>query len=262
MLGLVSLLAATGAQPDGGTVVHLLGSPYVSRPSGSWTVAEGSNRLLAFLALHRRRVERRYVAGCLWPDVDDVRAGGNLRSALWRLNAFDVPLVRTEQSAIRLHEDVQVDVQLLGTWAARVIAGAQEPHDLAFCPWELDCTDVLPGWDDEWVQLERERVRQRLLHALESVTRELIRQNRCAEAVDVALVAVRADPLRESGQRVLIEAHLAEGNWAAASASLARFRALLAAELGVQPSPGLVALVLPRQAPATRNGCGHALSRG
>ncbi|MGW2995279.1 bifunctional ornithine acetyltransferase/N-acetylglutamate synthase, partial [Streptomyces sp. NPDC001193] len=31
-----------------------------------------------------------------------------------------------------------------------------------------DALDLLPGWYDDWVLLEQERVRQRLLHALEA----------------------------------------------------------------------------------------------
>ena len=72
---------------------------------------------------------------------------------------------------------------------------------------------VLPGWYDDWVLIERERLRQRVCRALERLSGEMVRQARYAEAVEAALITVLADPLRESAQRVLIEASLAEGNW-------------------------------------------------
>ena len=52
-----------------------------------------------------------------------------------------------------------------------------------------------------------------------------------------------AEPLRESAQRTLIEAHLAEDNWVEAQRILHAYRALLDRELGVAPSRELVGLV-------------------
>jgi DNA-binding SARP family transcriptional activator len=57
------------------------------------------------------------------------------------------------------------------------------------------------------------------------------------------MMAVTAEPLRESAQRVLIEAHLAEGNWVEGRRSFEAYRDLLDHELGVQPEPELAALV-------------------
>jgi DNA-binding SARP family transcriptional activator len=100
-----------------------------------------------------------------------------------------------------------------------------------------------PGWYDDWVLLERERVRQRLLHALEALSRQLAGAGRCAEAVEAAMMAVTAEPLRESAQRVLIQAHLAEGNWVEGRRTLEAYRDVLDRELGVQPDPELAALL-------------------
>jgi DNA-binding SARP family transcriptional activator len=229
-------------------LVHLFGRPCVSQDGRRWDIGEGSNRLLAFLALRRGHVERRHIAGSLWPGVADSRASGNLRSALWRLNRQAVRLVRAEHSSLRLHEDVRVDVHLLADWAARVVSNSREPEDLAIMPWDVDRLELLPGWYDDWVLIERERLRQRLLHAMEALSREMTRQGRHAEAVDASIAVVSAEPLRESGQRVLIEALLAEGNWSEARGRLASYGSLLARELGVEPPPSLVALLLQRRA--------------
>jgi DNA-binding SARP family transcriptional activator len=50
------------------------------------------------------------------------------------------------------------------------------------------------------------------------------------------MTAVGIEPLRESAQRVLIEAHLAEGNLVEARRAFMRYRDLVADELGVLPS--------------------------
>jgi len=70
-----------------------------------------------------------------------------------------------------------------------------------------------------------------------------VQLRRCAEAVEAAMIAVSAEPLRESAQRILIEAHLAEGNWVEGRRSFEAYRDLLARELGTGPGPELAAMV-------------------
>jgi DNA-binding SARP family transcriptional activator len=112
--------------------------------------------------------------------------------------------------------------------------------------------DLLPGWYDDFVIFERERLRQRLLHALEALSRLLVDARRYAQAVEVALEAVHAEPLRESAHRTLLEAHLAEGNLVEARRGYCGYRDLIRRDLGVEPDPALAALVaLPLPAAAS-----------
>ena len=57
------------------------------------------------------------------------------------------------------------------------------------------------------------------------------------------MTAISADPLRETAQRLLIEAHLAERNWHEARRAFGLYRRVLRAELGVEPGPGLLQLL-------------------
>jgi len=212
-------------------------------------VPEGSKRLLAFVALRQGRVERRHVAGTLWPVGGDDRAAGNLRSALWRLRRAGIDVMQCDKWSLSLMDGVAVDVQEIRCWADRMIGGVPRAEDLAQGPPDADALDLLPGWYDEWTILERERLRQRILHGLEAMSRELSLRGLHADAVEAALVAVNAEPLRESGQRALIAAYLDEGNWIEAQRALQGFRGLLAGELGVVPSAELTRLVEDR-APA------------
>jgi len=212
----------------------------VTADGGRKEVPEGSKRLLVFVALHRGRVERRCAAGTLWPIGDDVRASGNLRSALWRLRTAGIDLLTADKWSLRLCDDVSVDVHLMSDWASRLIRGTPSSGDLAVLPWLADALELLPGWYDDWVLLERERIRQRMLHALEALSRALIRARRWAEAVEAALMAVSAEPLRESAQRALIEAHVAEGNWIEGRRSFEAYRDLLRGELGAEPPADLM----------------------
>jgi len=224
-------------------VLHLFGGPFVTFGRRRVSIPQGSKRLLVFVALHRDQVERGYAAGTLWPAGTEYRAAGNLRSALWRLSRADLPLLRADKCYLALQQEVLVDARLVGEWASRMITGRPSEADLAALPTGADALDLLPGWYEDWALLERECLRQRMLHALEALSRELVEAGRCAEAVEAAMMAVGADPLRESAQRALIKAHLAEGNWSEGHRQLSIYRKTLQRELGLEPDRELAAML-------------------
>ena len=94
----------------------------------------------------------------------------------------------------------------------------------------------LPAWDEDWLLVERERLRQLQLHALEALAVRLRKLRRYPEAIDAALRAKAIEPLRESVHAVLIDVCLDEGNIAAAHEYLRQYRQLLHAELDLEPS--------------------------
>jgi hypothetical protein len=97
-----------------------------------------------------------------------------------------------------------------------------------------------------------------MLHALEALSRYLLETMRWGEAVEAAMTAVSVEPLRESAQRLLVEAHLAEGNLIEARRSFAHYCVLLRAELDVEPGNEFAALA-DRCGLLTTNG--HTLGR-
>jgi DNA-binding SARP family transcriptional activator len=100
--------------------------------------------------------------------------------------------------------------------------------------------DLLPEWsDNEWVLIEQEQYHQLRLYALEAMAKRLTTVGRHGEAVASGLAAVRAEPLRESAHRALIDAHLAAGNRAAARHQYEQCRRILLDELGLEPSDAL-----------------------
>jgi DNA-binding SARP family transcriptional activator len=75
------------------------------------------------------------------------------------------------------------------------------------------------------------------------VSRALVAIGRTGDAVEAAMNAVRCEPLRESAQQTLIEAHLAEGNYVEALRAFRSYARLVRQELGIGPSAGLTALL-------------------
>ncbi len=202
-----------------------------------------SERLVAFLALSARSMFRGYVAGILWLDHSEERALANLRSALWRLRVAGVDVVSTVGDRLELGRDVVVDVRELTAWARGVDQAPEiEPDVLERL---LAARELLADWYDDWTVAERERFRHLRLHALEACCRRLSEAGDHARAIEAGLAAVADESLRESAQRALIAAHLAEGNVVEALRQYASFRGLLARELGLPPSRQLEELVAP-----------------
>lgn len=198
-----------------------------------------SQRLVAFLALHNRPLLRVYVAGSLWIDASEERSHANLRSALWRLRQTGHFVVDATPSHLSLGQGVEVDVHRVLALSRGLLRDPSGGLDQELTG------DLLPDWYDDWLELERERLRQLRLHALEAVAERLLADRRYGEAVEAGLAAMEADPLRESAHRLLVRVYLAEGNWGEALRQYRVFCGRLRDELGLRPSGQMEELVRP-----------------
>lgn len=215
--------------------VRLMGGFSVSGGDGLVELPADARRLVAFLALRRERIPRAFIAGTLWIEGSQDRAFGNLRSALWRLSRVAGRLVDADPQTLCLSSDATIDVDTV-VQAGNQICSADPEGPPSDCDPELFTRELLPGWYDEWAIVERERMRQLSLHALEAMADGLCVRARYAPAIQVALAAIRLDPLRESAHRCLIRIHLAEGNASEAIRSYHEYRERIATELGIEPS--------------------------
>ena len=206
---------------------------------------QSAQRLLAFVALHPRPLQRAYVAGALWPDLPEERAQGSLRSALWRVRREGCCVVTGDDGRLGLHSAVEVDARELIDLAHSVLDDSRDLPSTATSDLIALSGDLLPDCYDEWVLLEREHFRQLRLHALEVLCDRLVEAGRFGAASEAALAVVAADPLRESAHRALIRVHLAEGNLGEALRQYAFFRRLSEQQLGLGPSPEMEHLIAP-----------------
>jgi DNA-binding SARP family transcriptional activator len=237
----VSAGIATAAPPAEGVRLALLDAFELRLDGDAVALPPSAQRLLALLALHERPLLRPYVAGLLWLETPDERASANLRSSLWRLNRPGPRLVEATNMQLRLDPTVHVDVRDTVAVAQQLLA---QPDGE---PVELDPStltgELLPDWYDDWVLLERERLRQLSLHALEALGGRLLAAGLLGRALEAALAAIAMEPLRESAHRLLIKIHLAEGNASEAIRQLELCRTLLQEQLGLAPSAQLEELV-------------------
>lgn len=194
-----------------------------------------AQRLLAYLALRRRPVLRDHAAEELWLDSSQQHALGSLRSALCKLRQPTCKLVRVCGARLEIAPELAVDVHEALSWAHWMLDSAEDKPALDLGA-PAYSGDILPDWYDDWVILERERFRLLCLQALEELCDRLLVAGLLAGALEAALTAVHADPLRESAQRALIRVHLAQGNVAEAVDQYQRFRTRLDRALGLMPS--------------------------
>jgi DNA-binding SARP family transcriptional activator len=223
------------AQPGMGPRVGLLGGFELSLEGKAVALPMTAQRLVAFLALRDRPLLRLHVAGTLWPDATEARAGANLRSALWRLGRPGFQLVDVSNGHLALGRGVDVDFHRASDLARRLLDQSSIAEHGVVDELSL-AKDMLPDWSDDWVIVEREHFRQLRLHALESLCERLTSLQRFSEAIEAGLAAVAAEPLRESAHRALIKAHLAEGNVGEAAHQYRVFQTLLRNELDLEPS--------------------------
>lgn len=240
--------------------LRLLGQFRLELGTETVELCRNGQRLLAFMGL-RGRVSRTVLAGTLWPEVTEEHARGSLRTTLWKLPREEPPLIGCCGDSLLVTPALRVDVHLLTQTALDVVEDCGPPFRTQPLLGLLTGEDLLPGWDEDWVLVERERLRQLRLHALDTLAETLIRQGRPALAMEAAWAGVRAEPLRESAHRAIVSAHLAEGNVSEAVRHYDAFCRLLNEELGVAPSPRF-ARMLPERLPARTTPRGRDCLRG
>ncbi|MFS7878155.1 BTAD domain-containing putative transcriptional regulator [Streptomyces asiaticus] len=208
-------------------------------------ISSSAQRLLAFLALQNMPRSRTYVAGMLWPDVTASRANANLRSSLWRATRTGHQVIDASAQELAICKHIDVDIHVAATRAHRLLDMSRPCDDILTAQTREDLSaDLLPEWsENEWVLVEQEQYHELRLYALEAMTERLTAAGRHGEAVAAGLAAVRAEPLRESAHRVLMNAHLAAGNRGAALRQYEQCRRVLLEELGLEPSQTLRDLV-------------------
>jgi DNA-binding SARP family transcriptional activator len=119
-------------------------------------------------------------------------------------------------------------------------SGSSAAEDV--CLSRLRRAELLPGWYEDWVILEQNRLRNFRLRVLVGHARRWLEQGDSENAVEAARSAVELEPLQEASVGLLMRAELKLGNRAGALHTFEDFKERLASELGVGPSADLAQL--------------------
>ncbi len=237
--------------PDIQWHIQLLGGLQAQRADRTLThfQTRKAATLLGWLALHLQRTHSREVlAEMLWPEEEPEVVRDRFRQALAAvrraLEPSDLPnggVVLADRADVRLNpEAVQTDV---GRFEAALHAVTRAPSSSAS---RLSALleaisayqgELMPGYYEDWILTERERLADRYRYALREAAGALAENGEIDRALDLARRAVESDPLQEETQTLLMRLYLQAGRRADALHQYRHLEQLLQAEIGQAPSP-------------------------
>lgn len=246
--------------PDVPVSVSLLGSMTLhhdGRPSShpAWR-RERVRALLLYLVLHGP-ASRDRVAYSLWPDLPAQKADKNLRTTLSYLHqvlepmrgARDAPwFVRNELGMLSLHKSLAVDLWEFDSLLDEAAALEQQGASTRALDRYLE---AIPRWrgdlaageaDHSWADLERTRLRSRLVRAAGRAGDLLVAGGRADAAIAVCHLAIEADRWFEPAYATLARAYVDLDDLTSARATVTTAASALA-EIGQDPSDELTRLL-------------------
>lgn len=205
--------------------------------------------LLVYLALERSRQPRERLMALFWPESDEKRSRGALRTTLTHLRrALPTPI-----AANLLHssgDQIELDITHL-TIDAQQLAEAVGQGDTAQLTAVLahHRGHFLEGFTladapdfEEWVTVQREQLQRQLAQLFDQLSQQQLATRQFEQAITTAVRWRNSNPLDEAAHCRLIESHLLAGNQTAARQAYEQCQAILAAELGIAPAPATQAL--------------------
>jgi predicted ATPase/DNA-binding SARP family transcriptional activator len=193
--------------------------------------------LFAYLILNAGTAHRREkLAGLLWPDSLEETARDNLRHALWRVrkalqSASSARFLRADDLTIGFEPSSEYWLDAAELEHLDENASADEMIAVL----SKYQGDLLPGFYDEWVVLEREHLNSIFEHKMARLMSLLQDEKRWLDILDWAERWIKLGEKPEPAYRALMSAHAAKGDMSKVAAAYERCIKSLH-ELGVEPS--------------------------
>ncbi len=205
-------------------------------------------RLQEFFAFLLLRVgtpqSREWLAYLFWPDSSESQARTNLRKLWFRLRqALPDPdrFLVGDGAVIQWRADApyDLDVATFEAQIARACAAGDERERAALLQGAIAVYrgELLPGCYSDWLLVERERLRQQFLEALQQLVTLAEARRDYPAAIHSARQLLLEEPLDESVYRRLMELYALAGNRAGALRVYQECVRILQRELEVPPAP-------------------------
>lgn len=192
--------------------------------------------LLAYLALTAGTPHRReQLAGLLWPDADEASAKGNLRHTLWRIRKALGPHDIIIADDLTLSWNSAAEFWLDANFVGQKLPADASAEDLIAAVSAYG-GELLPGFYDDWVVLERERLQAAFEHKMEALLGRLMTAERWEDVLEWGERWIALGHTPEAAYRALITAYGGRGDSAGAAATYRRCLQALQSDLGVEPS--------------------------
>ena len=201
--------------------------------------------LLAYLILHRNIPQsRQRLAFLFWPDTSEEQARNNLRNLLHFLrralpDSEKFLLADTQTLQWNPQAYIAFDVDQFTQAVTQSSSRLELQQAIQFYS-----GDLLPDCYDDWVQLEREQLRERFIGALEQLIQSLENEREYSLAISYAQRLLQTEPLREETYRQLMQLYAANGERAKALHTYHSCVTLFKRELEVEPGSDIEMLYL------------------
>jgi len=215
--------------------------------------ASKDQELLSYLLIHRDRPHsREALASLLWGETSTEKSKKYLRQALWHLHAAlnsdtDVLLVDHDWLSLNPCSNLWTDVADFERAFATTegIAGRQldtEKAKALKAAVSLYNDDLLPGYYQDWILFERERLQNMYLLMLDKLIVHSQFHGDYEVAQGYGATILRYDPARERTHRQLMHLYSLAGDRTSALRQFERCAQALKQELGVKPERKTVEL--------------------
>ncbi len=219
--------------------------------------ASKDQELLSYLLIHRDRPHsREALASLLWGDTSTEKSKKYLRQALWHLhaalnsdseNSSAVLMVDHDWLSLNPCSNLWTDVADFerAFSAAEGIPGRQLDAETARGLKDavmLYNDDLLPGYYQDWILFERERLQNMYLLMLDKLIVYLQFRGEYEVAQGYGAIILRYDPARERTHRQLMHLYSLAGDRTSALRQFERCAHALKQELGVKPERKTVEL--------------------
>lgn len=201
--------------------------------------------LLAYLVLHRgRSLNRERVASDLWGDTTTRASLTHLRHALWQLHSATSEIwscIQADRRWLRLDAQclwIDVDVFERAFAKTRDLPGFDLGPEAARGLEEaasLYADELLTGWDADWCDLERERLRGLYMVMLDKLMDHALHHGRPETGLGHGAASLALDAAREPTHQRIMQLLYAAGDRTAALRQYERCVQALDAELGIRP---------------------------
>jgi predicted ATPase/DNA-binding SARP family transcriptional activator len=208
--------------------------------------------LLAYLVLFPHTHAREKLAALFWGDTPNDQARLSLRVALAALRKeLGDDFLIADRETVQLNPDVPiwVDAREISNFKFQISDWESAQSEILNLKSEID---LLPDFYDDWILLERERLRAIYLDALLRLIQHARSNGEYARAIELARKLLATEPANETAYQHLIFCHLAQGDRAAALKQYAACERALRDELNVAPSPETRALYARAQTQEAR----------
>ena len=250
--------------------IYVLGPPEVRLGRSPLTLPTRKTlALLIYLALEAGAQPREHLATLLWPEASPERSYASLRNTLGHLQSAlrqaggraQTNYLSVTRTTVELNPEANIDLDLQMVDRAYALARADRAsrtlpegsaslpllQSAAACPRGAFLAGFslgdAPGFDD-WAALQREVWHRRLGLILDRLSEIQFARGEFASATETAAQWIALDALNEAAYRRKMRAQFAAGERGPALGTYEACRAVLAAELGVEPGPDTAALAI------------------